>query len=74
MVSSSGKVMMQKELNHISKAVRETIERIPSSLEVEEEIDYDNKKIYMPPESPSKLVSEVTEERMKSNTSIKWDL
>jgi hypothetical protein len=40
---------------------------------VEEEIDYDNKKIYTPPKNPSRLVLEVTEEWMKSNTSIKWD-
>ncbi len=43
MVSSSGKVMMQRVLNHISKVVWEIVKRIISSLEVEEEIDYDKK-------------------------------
>jgi hypothetical protein len=62
MVSSSGKVMMQRELNCVIKALWEIVKRITSSLEVEEEIDYDNKKIYTPPKNPSKLVLEVTEE------------
>jgi hypothetical protein len=43
MVSSNGKVMMQRVLNHISKVVWEIVKRITSSLEVEEKID-SNKK------------------------------
>ncbi len=48
MALSSGRGMMQRELNHIRNVVWEMIKQIASSLEEEEEIDLDSKKIYTP--------------------------
>lgn len=56
MASSSRKVMMQRELNHISNVVWKIVKRIVPLLEVEEKINFDNENFYTPPENPSKLI------------------